>query len=136
MGRGWNLGNSFDAVDTNWSSPDRGEQAWGNPEVTPDLLKAVKAKGYTSIRIPMTVYRRYRDLGSTNKDGYRFLIDQAWLNRYRQVVDQAKGLGMHVLVNIHHDSWIWLKQWNGQTGAKEEVMFSDFWKQLAPDLRR
>lgn len=131
MGRGWNLGNSFDAVDTNWSSPDRGEQAWGNPEVTPDLLKAVKAKGYTSIRIPMTVYRRYRDLGSTNKDGYRFLIDQAWLNRYRQVVDQAKGLGMHVLVNIHHDSWIWLKQWNGQTGAKEEVMFSDFWKQLA-----
>ena len=131
MGRGWNLGNSFDAVDTNWSSPDQGEQAWGNPKVTPDLLKAVKDKGYTSIRIPMTVYRRYQDLGSANKDGYRYLINRDWLNRYRQVVDQATGLGMHVLVNIHHDSWIWLKQWNGQVGAKEEVMFSDFWKQLA-----
>ena len=47
------------------------------------------------------------------------------------MVDQATGLGMHVLINIHHDSWIWLKQWNGQVGAKEEVMFSDFWKQLA-----
>ena len=43
---GWNLGNTFDAPD--------GETSWGNPLTTPELLQAVKALGFNTIRIPIS----------------------------------------------------------------------------------
>ena len=44
MGHGWNLGNSFDGFNSDVGAvPD--ETSWGNPVVTRELIKAVKAKG-------------------------------------------------------------------------------------------
>ncbi|MFA6340232.1 MAG: hypothetical protein WCW89_04945, partial [Bacteroidales bacterium] len=37
MGVGWNLGNTLEATG--------GETSWGNPKVTPELIKAVKLAG-------------------------------------------------------------------------------------------
>lgn len=131
MGAGWNLGNSFDGVNTDLSAEDKGEEAWGNPKVTRELIHSVKEKGYTSIRIPMTVYHR----SSENKDAkdgeYRYVINADWLQRYKEVVDWAVDEGLYVMINIHHDSWIWLKNWNGDTSAAEYQEFNDYWKQIA-----
>ncbi|MGN0298620.1 MAG: cellulase family glycosylhydrolase, partial [Lachnospiraceae bacterium] len=131
MGSGWNLGNSFDGFDADLSVEDGGETAWGNPMVTRELIQAVKAKGYKSIRIPMTVYRRYTVNESAGTDEYKYIINPDWLARYKQVVDWAVEEGMYVMVNIHHDSWIWLKDWNGSTDEEAYRMFTDFWKQIA-----
>lgn len=62
MGKGWNLGNSFDGFDSDLGKEDQGEEAWGNPVVTRELIKEIKEKGYDSIRIPFTAYRRYSEV--------------------------------------------------------------------------
>lgn len=125
MGQGWNLGNSFDGVDTDLSVADKGETAWGNPVVTRELIHAVKEKGFQSIRIPMTIYHRF-----TKEDG-KYTIDPDWLARYKEVVDWAVEEGLYVMVNIHHDSWIWLSKWEGSKEAEEYARFTQFWEQLA-----
>lgn len=131
MGAGWNLGNSFDGVDTDLSVEDTGEEAWGNPKVTRELIRSIKDKGYTSIRIPMTVYHRFTEHTDAAQGEYRYVIDAAWLARYREVVDWAVDEGLYVMINVHHDSWIWLSDWNGDTTADEYRMYTDFWKQIA-----
>lgn len=128
MGAGWNLGNSFDGVDTDLSVEDKGETAWGNPVVTRELIRSVKEKGYQSIRIPLTLHHRF-----TSENGV-YTIDPKWLARYKEVVDYAVEEGLYVMVNIHHDSWIWLKDWNGDTKAQEYAKFTQLWQQLAAYL--
>lgn len=131
MGHGWNLGNSFDSVDPNLDTEDLGEESWSNPVVTRALIQAVKAKGFDSIRIPMTVYRRYTVNENAAEGEYKYVIDAQWLARYKQVVDYAVDEGLYVMINIHHDSWLWLSGWDGNTSSEEYRMFTDFWKQLA-----
>ncbi|WP_155998378.1 cellulase family glycosylhydrolase [Lachnoclostridium phytofermentans] len=125
MGQGWNLGNSFDGFDSDTSKPDLGETAWGNPKVTKELIRAVKQKGYDSIRIPLTLYRRY-----TESNGV-CTVDSAWIARYKEVVDYAVAEGLYVMINIHHDSWIWLSSWDGNKSSVQYVRFTQIWDQLA-----
>jgi len=125
MGAGWNLGNSFDGFDSDTSKPDQGETAWGNPKVTKELIHAVKLKGYSSIRIPLTLTRRY-----TESNGV-CTIDSAWIARYKEVVDYAVAEGLYVMINIHHDSWIWLSSWDGNKSSVQYVRFTQMWDQLA-----
>lgn len=131
MGHGWNLGNSFDGFEADLELPDPGETAWGNPAVTQELIKAVKGKGYSSIRIPFTVHRRYTVNENAGENEYKYVIDANWLARYKEVVDWAVSEDLYVMINIHHDSWIWLKYWNGDESAEEYRMYTDFWKQMA-----
>lgn len=125
MGKGWNVFNTFDSLRTDdFSLSD--ETSWGQPRVTQELILAAKAKGFDSIRIPMTAYTRYT-LGA---DGH-YVIDSAWLERYKQVVDWAVDAGFYVMINLHHDSWIWLSDWDGNTESEEYKRFVDLWTQLA-----
>ena len=55
MGLGWNLGNSLDA--TGEGGANGQETSWGSPRVTEDLIKAVKAKGFNTVRVPVSWYR-------------------------------------------------------------------------------
>ena len=50
---GWNIGNSLDSIPTS-SNVATHETAWGNPVVTQELINAVKAKGFNTVRIPTT----------------------------------------------------------------------------------
>ena len=131
MGAGWNLGNSFDGEDTDLTVPDLGEEAWGNPKVTRELIHSIKEKGYRTIRIPLTVDRRAAENADAKDDEYRYVIDTDWLARYREVIDWAVDEGLYVMVNVHHDSWIWLSNWDGDTSADEYRKYTDIWKQLA-----
>jgi endoglucanase len=74
----------------------------------------------------MTAYTRYT-LGA---DGH-YVIDSAWLARYKQVVDWSVSAGFYVMINLHHDSWIWLRDWDGNTASEEYKRFVDLWTQLA-----
>jgi endoglucanase len=96
MQPGWNLGNTFDAV-----GPD--ETAWGNPRVTEELLENLKAQGFKSIRIPVTWDQH---LGAAPD----YQIDPAWLARVQEVVGWALEDGFYVLLNMHHDSWLWVER--------------------------
>jgi endoglucanase len=93
MQPGWNLGNSLDSVGED-------ETAWGNPRITQELIQNVAAQGFNSIRIPVTW-----DAHQGGAPDYA--IDPAYLDRVEEVVDWALAEDLYVLINIHHDSWIW-----------------------------
>ncbi|MCC8136285.1 MAG: cellulase family glycosylhydrolase [Ruminococcus sp.] len=94
---GWNIGNSLDATSGLTNPGLSTETAWGNPKVTQELIDAVKAKGFNTIRVPTTWYQH---LDSDNN------IDEEWLARVKEVVDYAYNQGMYVILNIHHEDWI------------------------------
>jgi endoglucanase len=125
MGKGWNVFNTFDSSRTdNFELSD--ETSWGQPAVTQDLIVAAKAKGFDSIRIPMTAHTRY----TLGDDGH-YIIQSEWLARYKEVVDWAVEAGFYVMINLHHDSVIWLSDWDGNKGSEEYKRFVDLWTQLA-----
>lgn len=94
---GWNVGNSLDATSSSSNPGLSSETAWGNPKITRELISAVKAKGFNTIRVPTTWYQH---LDSDNN------IDQEWLARVKEVVDYAYDQDMYVILNIHHEEWI------------------------------
>lgn len=120
MQPGWNLGNTFDAT-------GQGETSWGNPVVTTQLLDAVKANGFKSIRIPGT-WMQYQGAAPN------YTIDAAHLARYKQVVDWALARDLYVMINVHHDSWQWINQMpTNPTGVLQR--FNATWTQLANTFR-
>ncbi|ULR48137.1 cellulase family glycosylhydrolase [Streptomyces deccanensis] len=93
MQPGWNLGNTYDAI------PD--ETSWGNPPVTRALFQKVRSQGFKSIRLPVT-------WGIHQGGAPDHTIDAAWMAKVRQVVDLALDENLYVLLNMHHDSWMWV----------------------------
>ncbi|MDS0526259.1 cellulase family glycosylhydrolase [Clostridium sp. SHJSY1] len=122
MEPGWNLGNSFDSFDTNG---DRGEESWGNPIVTKELIKKIKSQGFKSIRMPFTTVMR---TGAAPD----YKIDSKFLNRYAEVVKWALDEGLYVMINIHHDSWSWANSigTSGDNGASI-AKYKAIWTQLS-----
>lgn len=99
MEKGWNLGNTFDATGGKKSDPYSQETSWGNPKVTRELIDGVKAAGFDTIRIPVTWYQ-YID----SSNGYK--IDEAFLNRVKEVVNYAFENDLFVILNVHHENWV------------------------------
>ncbi|MDX3385261.1 cellulase family glycosylhydrolase [Streptomyces niveiscabiei] len=119
MQPGWNLGNTYDAI------PD--ETSWGNPPVTRALLHHVKSQGFRSIRLPVT--------WSGHQGGAPgYTIDPVWLGKVRQVVDWALDENLYVLLNMHHDSWMWL---NTLPTDHDNVLarYTATWTQIAAAFR-
>jgi aryl-phospho-beta-D-glucosidase BglC (GH1 family) len=122
MEPGWNLGNTFDSFDT---GGDRGEESWGNPVVTKELIDKVKQQGFRSIRMPFTSVMR-------TGPAPEYKLDEKFLARYAEVVQWALDKGLYVMVNLHHDSWNWAPaigaDWdNGNSMQKYKAI----WAQLA-----
>ena len=116
---GWNIGNTMEAIG--------GETAWGNPEVSSELLALVKANGFDAIRIPAS-WHQYADADTAK-------IDPAWLDRVRAVVQHAMDNDLVVILNIHWDSG-WLEN-NVTPQAQAEVLARQraYWQQIATHLR-
>lgn len=97
MGVGWNLGNTFDAIKGDWNA-NAGEMtleaSWCGVYTTKEMIQAVHAAGFSTIRIPVS----WHDHVSSD-----YQISQRWLDRVQQVVDWAMDEGMFVILNIHHD---------------------------------
>lgn len=93
MGTGWNLGNSLDVE-------DRDKTFWGNPLPTEAMIDAIAARGFKTIRIPVTWSYH---MGPAPD----YTIESTYLDTVQQVVDWARENGMYVILNTHHeDPWI------------------------------
>ncbi len=120
MQPGWNLGNSLDAVGAD-------ETAWGNPRVTKELIQNIAAQGYKSIRIPVTWDSHIG--GAPN-----YVVDPAYINRVKEVTQWALDSNLYVLINVHHDSWVWLSKMENnhdQTLAR----YNALWTQIATTFK-
>jgi len=128
MEPGWNLGNTFESVDTwsdtsnpNWT--DNGEQAWGNPIITKALIHSVKQFGFKSIRMPFTCYTR-----TGNAPDYK--IKEEYLKRYAEVVNWALDEGFYVIVDMHGDCWTWGHNIGSDDGTAMKK-YKALWAQVA-----
>jgi endoglucanase len=115
MEPGWNIGNTLDALG--------GETNWGNPLITEELLQTIRAEGYKSIRLPVT----WDEFTGPAPD---YTIDPARMDRVAQVVDWALANDLQVMLNLHHDSWMWLDE---LPNDHDNVMakFEAMWTQIA-----
>jgi aryl-phospho-beta-D-glucosidase BglC (GH1 family) len=116
---GWNIGNTLEAIG--------GETAWGNPQVSNELMALVKANGFTAVRVPAS-WDQYANQTTA-------AISSTWLARVKQVVQYAVDNDLYVMVNIHWDGG-WLER---HLTAAEQVAVSHkqraFWQQIATTLR-
>lgn len=97
---GWNLGNTLDALRRNVQPgeivpPALAETAWGNPLVTPGLIRAVRDAGFDALRLPVTWAQH---LSPSDE------VDPAWMDRVEQIVSWVLDAGMVCLLNVHHDA--------------------------------
>lgn len=118
---GWNLGNTFDAIGAGNSLSS--ETYWGNPVTTRDMIDAIAAQGFNTIRIPVS-------WGEHVGEAPEYKIDDEWLARVEEVVGYCLDDGMYVVLDTHHetDSWFSLQEDElDQTKAELEAV----WTQLA-----
>lgn len=115
----WNLGNSLDAI------PD--ETSWGNPPATQALFDSLRGQGFRSVRIPVT-------WGNHQSATAPYVIEPAFVNRVKQVVDWALSDGLYVVLNVHHDSWQWIAAMPGDHD-NVRARFDATWQQIAAAFR-
>ena len=118
MQPGWNMGNTLDATG--------GETSWGNPQATQELLAAIKAEGYNSVRIPVTWQHSVG--GSPD-----YTITEAYMTRVHEVVDWALDLGLIVMINMHHDS-----SWLHDMPTRGDLLldrYATIWEQIAESFK-
>ena len=133
MGNGTNLGNTFEACNANGShipgkDPMTYEVSWGAPVTTQEMLHAMKAAGFDTLRIPVAWMTN-----ATNLAGGDYTIEASYLNRVQEVVDYARNAGMYVIINDHWDGGWWgmFGSENAQTRAFAMEAYKGMWTQIA-----
>lgn len=120
---GWNLGNSFDAINCTWVSNELDyESAWCGAKCTNKLIDTLYAQGINTIRIPISFM---------NHVDSNYTISSAWLKRVTEVVDYAYSKGMYVIINIHHDVDKNFYYPSDEKYAQSSKYVKTIWKQLA-----
>lgn len=119
MNAGWCLGNSLDSYNTGKTGLST-ETGWGNLKTTKEMISSVKSAGFNSIRIPVTWGEHMN--GET--------IDPEWLARVKEVVDYAYDENMFVILNMHHDDYIWFEPQDSEYDA-DSAKLKAIWSQIA-----
>lgn len=124
MGIGWNLGNTLDCTGSwiNSKDPSAYETAWGNPVTTKAMIDKIKEGGFKTVRIPVS-------WGEHMGEAPEYKVDEAWLNRVKEIVDYCIDNGLYAIVNVHHDS-----EWCYPSYEKEEEAsrrLEKLWTQIA-----
>ncbi|WP_457421205.1 cellulase family glycosylhydrolase [Roseateles sp. P5_E7] len=116
MSPAWNVGNSLDA------SPN--ETNWGNPLINQQLLNAVKAAGFKTIRLPVS-WNQYADANGN--------ISPTFMARVTEVVGYARNAGLYVVMNTHHEgSWL-IPTYAYQASANARL--AKLWTQIANNFK-
>lgn len=120
---GWNLGNTLDA----WGGSGLADEThWGNPKTTKEMIDAIAAKGFNSIRIPIT----WADHMSGAPD---YSVDHEWMARVKEVVDYCIEDDLYVLIDTHHE-----EEWRIPDDAHINdtcAQLAALWAQIATQFR-
>ena len=115
---GWNLGNTLESYDyKSWTTD--AETAWGNPRTTKEMFAKVKEAGFNAVRIPVTWSEHMN--GDT--------IEDKWMDRVQEVVDYAYDQDLYVILNMHHDDYIWFRPQEADQGKCSARLIA-IWKQI------
>ena len=129
IGKGWNLGNTFDACEK-YSDEKAGletETMWGNPETSKELFAFVKECGFDTVRIPVTWSQHMGDAPE-------YTVDPKWMDRVNEVVDFALDSGFKVILNTHHEDAFWLIT-DVEHRAESEEILCKLWAQICEHFK-
>lgn len=128
LGLGWNLGNHFDSHAEGAATTDY----WDLATPTQATFDAVKAAGFSSVRIPVTW------MGHIDNSTDDYIIDNEYLALIASAVDMAHNAGLNVVINMHHDgadSAYWLSiaaaAENDANNAAIKLKIEKVWTQIA-----
>lgn len=131
MGRGINIGNTFEACG-DWiaqygdGTPRAYETAWGSPVITKEIVKGYADEGFGSVRIPVAWSNMMANDGS-------YKINSAWMKRVREVIDWALDDGLYVIMNLHWDGgWLEKLPTDYDNCIKK---YSTIWTQLCDEFK-
>ena len=110
LGRGVNMGNMFEAP---------AEDAWGNP-FRDDYFQRIAGLGFDHVRIPITW-----DIPSRAQQTPPFTLEPAFLQRIKHVVDNARGAGLMVIINMHHHDRLF------EAPEESKARFLSQWSQIS-----
>lgn len=121
---GWNLGNTFDAVDDSGSLTDDMslESAWVGVKTSKVMIDSMKAAGFNTLRLPVSWHNH------VDED---FNINEPFLDRVQEVVDYAIDNDMYCILNIHHDNEKGYFYPDTENLENSEKYVAAIWKQLA-----
>lgn len=120
---GWNLGNTFDAINDGYVSDEMSiESYWCGVKTTEDMIEMVHQAGFNTLRLPVSWHNHVDE---------SFTINTQWLDRVQQVVDWAIQRDMYVILNIHHDVYPAYMYPNSENYATAEKYVTAIWQQLA-----
>ncbi len=130
---GWNLGNTLDAYMSKNNEPIESygleaETCWGNPKTTQAMIDAVKAKGFNTVRVPVTWFQHV-----DKNNGYK--IDEAWMARVKEIVDYCYNSDMYVILNLHHEEPYVNRSTLGADYEELTDFVSSLWKQIAETFK-
>lgn len=114
MVTGWNLGNSFDVR-------DRDKTVWGNPLPSKEIIDNISARGFKTLRIPVTWSFHMGDAPD-------YLIEEDYLERVADIVRYGLDNDMYVIINTHHDDWIVPTY---ESEAEVSMQLEKLWTQVA-----
>ena len=131
---GWNLGNTFDAIDYPGLTDDlKYESCWCNAVTTKEMIDTLKEAGFQTIRIPVSWHNHLTSEATPSVD----LIDEnhgireVWIDRVQEVVDYAIDNGMYVIINIHHDNSEEYLYPSSELLEQSITYITDIWRQVA-----
>lgn len=121
MTKGWNLGNTLEAIG--------GETYWGNPRTTAEMIRRVKEQGFNAVRLPCSWTQ------NLVADAPPYTIDPAWMQRVKEVVNYCVDVGLYTILNIHWDGgWLESTIPNGYS-AEVDTKQKALWQQIAAAFR-
>lgn len=120
MKTGWNLGNTLDAI----GNPTVGaETHWQKVPTTKELITFLKEGGFNVLRIPVS-------WGEHMDENY--VVDEAWMQRVREIVDYGIENDMYVILNTHHEEWYFP---NEENKAQDIEQLTALWSQIAEEFK-
>ncbi len=122
---GWNYGNtlcSYTGDGTERAGLET-ELVWGNPYCSKDLVDVISDAGFDTIRIP-TTWGQHMDENN--------VIDPEYLARVHEVVDYGIDNGMFVILNTHHEEWLYPDSEHFESNKAQLIAI---WKQVSEEFK-
>lgn len=122
MKTGFSLGNTMDStIGKNNGEPYEYETGWGNQTTTREAIQGIADSGFNVLRIPVSWGEHLSSDGS-------YTIDKAWLDRVNEIVDYGLDAGMFVILNTHHEDWLFPDEAHFESNSEE---LAKLWTQIA-----
>ncbi len=121
---GWNLGNTFDAMDEGSGVPGRDyETYWTGAKTSKELIHALKEAGFNLIRMPVSWHNHV--------SGDHYEIDAAWISRIKEVARWIADEDMYFIINVHHDNSKKYFYPDSEHYEQSEKYLTAIWSQMA-----